>query len=160
MSYKEIPLTNSDRKVRVSPEDYDDIIKWKWRLSSSGYAYRVIKKNKKATKIFMHKIILKIPRCFIADHIDWNKLNNQRTNLRYASATDNARNRPKQKNCACNYKGVSLDFSNKNKPYRATITISYKRIALGSYSQAEDAARAYNIAAKEIFGKFAVLNSI
>ena len=67
-------------------------------------------------------------------------------------------NKFKSKNKSSKYKGVSLRKNTKK--YRACIHINKKRYDLGSFNNEDDAARAYNIKAKELFGEFAYLNEV
>lgn len=164
MSYKEIPLTNSDRKVRVSPEDYDDLRKQNWYLDPSGYAYRKYRTNGKLKDEYLHRRIMGAndSNNNLIDHIDTDKLNCQRFNLRFADIFGNNRNMNKKKNPKYKsmYKGVSprktkcLGFL-----YDAKI-FCHKSIYLGSYIDELDAARAYNLAAIKYFGEFSNINNI
>jgi HNH endonuclease/AP2 domain len=88
------------------------------------------------------------------DHKDRNRLNNQRDNLRSATRQEQVQNTTKRKNTASKYKGVSW-WKNK---WKARIVINGKSIHLGYFDNEEDAARAYDRAAKRAFGEFMVLN--
>lgn len=90
------------------------------------------------------------------DHIDGNKLNNTRGNLRIASNAENKMNRDKQSNNTSGYKGVS--FHKKYKKWRAIIGIQGKSIHLGYFSDAVEAAKAYDDSARKYHGEFARTN--
>ncbi len=97
------------------------------------------------------------------DHIDRNKDNNHYSNLRWCTSQHNNRNRSKcgsiKRKCTSKYKGVG--WHKKWNKWRARIMVdkdSRKEIALGSFDNEEDAARAYNKAAIEMFGEHAALN--
>lgn len=90
------------------------------------------------------------------DHIDGNKTNNQRKNLRSATRSQNARNRKIQSNNTSGFKGVCWD-KDRNK-YRAYIRVDYKLIHLGYFDDPIEAARVYDKAAILYFGEFAKLN--
>jgi hypothetical protein len=76
------------------------------------------------------------------DHIDNNRLNNNLTNLRWATHNENMRNRKKSNNCSSQYKGVSFD---KDKQlWRSRIMINRKNINLGIFKTQEEAGKAYN----------------
>ena len=105
-----------------------------------------------------HSIVPDDPKVLV-DHRDRDKLNNQTANLRPANRSQNGANRTKPKSKSMSaYKGVSLD-KGKGK-YRAVIMVNYKRIHLGWFGNARDAAKAYNEAALKHFGDFAVLNDV
>lgn len=93
------------------------------------------------------------------DHIDNNKLNNNLSNLRYATHFENNRNAKKTtKETSSIYKGVSF---NKNiKKYQAQIGRNGKNMYLGIFDNEKEAAKSYNKKAIELFGEFAHLNII
>lgn len=111
--------------------------------------------------IFAHQLaflymIGKIPEKI--DHIDHDGLNNCWNNLREATQQQNQANRQIGKNNTSEYKGVH--WFKERKCWRARIGCNGKRISLGLFSNKEDAARAYNVAAMKFFGKYAYLNEI
>jgi hypothetical protein len=87
------------------------------------------------------------------DHIDCDKSNNKIANLRDATRSQNQKNRGAQKNNTSGFKGVS--YLSKRKRWLAQIWYNHKKIYLGSYKTKEDAASAYEKAAKEHHGEFA-----
>lgn len=89
------------------------------------------------------------------DHIDGNKLNNRRSNLRAASRAENTRNRTTTI-ASSGYKGVWK----KSKGWIAGITCGGRRHDLGKFDTPEEAAKAYNEAALRLFGEYAHLNEI
>lgn len=92
----------------------------------------------------------------LVDHKDQNKLNNQRSNLRLATHSENQANRGLHPKNRSGFKGVSW---NKNaRKWAASIQFQGKRIYLGLYLTKEQAAVAYNLAASKYFGEFAQLN--
>ena len=104
----------------------------------------------------MHRVILGIiDTNIICDHLNGDKLDNRRCNLRVATPTQNSINR-KGKSGRLLSKGIRK-FRNR---YFARIIINRKEIALGGYATEGDAIKAYNEAAKKYHGKFAKLNII
>lgn len=87
------------------------------------------------------------------DHINGNKLDNTVSNLRWASVSDNARNRAKQANNTSGFKGVSV---HKDK-FQAHIRIDGKSKHLGLFATKEEAYKAYCAAARTHYGEFARL---
>lgn len=148
--------------AQVDDADYDYLRQWKWyaqKRTNTVYATS----HDKATVILMHRLILGLTdRYSLTDHIDHNGLNNQRSNLRAASYSQNNSNRRSQKNSLSKYLGVSLNIQKrKDRVYRywtAHIGKNNKRIRLGYFKTEEDAARAYDEAAKVHHGEFASLN--
>lgn len=152
---REIKLVNSTETTLVDDEDYITLSKYKWRLhlvSGRKYAMR-IKHDK------MHRYILPMAGNNDIDHIDHNGLNNQKSNLRVCSRSQNNQNqRPKK----AKYKGVSFlkRRASTNKPYMARITYDKVEIFLGYFSTSNAAALAYNEAALKYFKEFACINTI
>lgn len=155
---KEISLTQG-KFVQVSDEDRD-LAQRAWRFDR--YAGRRDYQACPPATVYMHQEIMRrmlggpIPEGYEVDHIDGNKLNNQRANLRLATRQQNVANRNGRGAATSQYKGVSWDAKNKN--WRASIRANYKSENLGRYASEEQAARAYDKAAREHFGEFAWLN--
>lgn len=94
---KKIPLTQG-RFAVVDDDDFERINKFKWCYHSTGYAMRRSEKfNGKSKILRMHREILNLLPLFLVDHIDCNKLNNSKLNLRTATNLENMRNRPRRK---------------------------------------------------------------
>lgn len=151
----------------VDDEDYARLeeakLVWSWHavfLSTGTYAARNIKRSGKTIAIYLHRYILDAPDDMDVDHRDGNGLNNRRANLRLATRSQNMANIPinSDRLPPSGYKGV---YKN-GKKWMARISNypTTKLSYLGQFSCKEDAARAYNKAALERYGEFAVLNEI
>jgi hypothetical protein len=155
---REIPLTKGAVAI-VDDADYERMTTHRWCLTSSGYARRSINpaRGKPYQHEFMHRVIAGAPKGTVVDHINGNKLDNRRENLRICSAAENRWNRPKPQ-CASRsqYKGVH--FIPTSDRWRAAIYVKHKKHNLGTFATELDAAQAYDRAAKELHGQFAVLN--
>ena len=99
-----------------------------------------------------HRYVIGAPKGLDVDHINGNPLDNRRCNLRLATRSQNMANTVKK-----DYKGVYVVASGK---YKAVITINYNQKHLGIFDTAEQAALAYNEAAKYYHGEFAKLNKV
>lgn len=88
------------------------------------------------------------------DHINGIKDDNTWGNLREATTSQNGMNTVKLCTNTSGYKGVYLDRGK----YRAKIGFNNKLLHIGTYSTAEEAARAYDIRAKKLYKEFAKLN--
>lgn len=152
---KEIRLKHGQVAL-VDDDDYDWLNQWSWYLSSNGYARRTLPRPRRtATTIAMHRQILNAAPGTIVDHIDGNRLNNQRKNLRIVLPWQNRTNsRPRAK--SSRFKGVHWD--SKGKEWRASISVNRKMFQIGRFVREADAARAYDAAARVHFGEFARLN--
>jgi hypothetical protein len=138
-----------------------DLVDYKWRRTGLYFDLRY-ERNKKMYIVWLHHVVLgrKLGRVLsdheMPDHIDRNPTNNSRSNLRLASASDNACNRGLTKANSSGFKGVS--FNNQRQGWVAQITKNRKRHYLGVFDTPEEAAEVYNNAAKELHREFAVLN--
>lgn len=148
---KELELTSGVR-VLVDDEDLIRLSMFKWQFDGK----RVSRKVSYEINIpISNQIFEKFGVMF--DHINRNPLDNRKVNLRECTRSQNMANKLKRvhKNHTSKYKGVSL-FSNGK--FRATILHRRRQISLGYFTNEEDAAKAYDMKAKEIWGEFAVLN--
>lgn len=155
---KQIPLTQG-KFALVDDDMYDYLNQWSWfanRLGNTFYATRNEGKRPFRRKVFMHRVIMDTPKGMDTDHIDGNGLRNLRENLRNCTHAENARNRKKPKGSFSGFKGVS--WHKDAQKYHARIIVDGKAKHLGVFGDPEEAARAYDKAAKEYFGEFANLN--
>lgn len=153
-----IIVLNNGMEAMVDDEDYELVMRHTWAYSqpkgcNSGYAQTTVK----AQPLSMHRMVLGLQRGDgqVCDHIDCNGLNNQKSNLRIATKAQNAMNRGPNKNNKVGLKGVQIRKASKTRPYIAVIRANYKSYYLGSFNTAEEAAQAYQEAAKRLHGEFA-----
>lgn len=145
----------------VDNEDYERLSKYSWSFHPiTGYPQRSYKHKKKTKTQFLHKLVLNNTNSQHIDHINGKKLDNRKSNLRPCTASQNHQNIKKCKGKS-GYKGVYYhENANRNKKYQAYITLNYKRKTLGWFYTAEEAAIAYNTAAKKMFKEFASINNV
>ena len=148
----EIILTRG-KKTIIDDKDWILLSGRSWSCSNGGYA--VAKINNKIC--FMHRIIMGNPKLSV-DHINGDKLDNRKENLRIVTHAENTKNRTKSVGTVSKFKGV--DYQKRNKTWRARIKVNYRSIYLGSFLTENEAATAYNQAALTNFGSFAKLNII
>jgi len=149
---KKIPLTKGQVAL-VDDSDYAALSKHKWS-SSKGYAVRCIWNHTPGhCKIVrMHRAILKAPDGVQVDHIDGNKSNNQRSNLRLCTGAQNHQNVKRSARNTSGFKGVH--FHKGAKKWRAQIVANKKRFHLGYFSTAKAAKKAWNAASLELHKEF------
>lgn len=146
---RKIKLTNGGH-VFVDDDMFQSLKKWRWQKSQNGYAVRC--GSRKDKTILMHRIIAGTPDGLCTDHINKNKLDNRRENLRSCTKAQNAINAKIQSNNISGYKGVS--WSKDKKKWRSQIVFRQKAIHLGYYDDIRIAANAYNKKARELFAEF------
>lgn len=149
---KTIPLTKG-KFALVDDEDFDHLNQFKWHLSHYGYAVRNHMTRRGRRIEYMHRRILGLKFRQIGDHKDRNRLNNQRENLRRCSRLENVLNRTSVRKISP-YRGVQQIRNG----FCSKIQFKKKVIYIGFFRTAEDAAKAYDRKALELFGLFALPN--
>lgn len=95
---KEITLSNSERKALVDDDDFEYISSFgKWYENDSGYAIKKTRINGKNVSLRMHILVNKTPSGLHTDHINNNRLDNRKNNLRTTTAALNAWNKVERK---------------------------------------------------------------
>lgn len=139
--------------VLVSPQDEELVNKYNWSLNSKGYLKRHGPKiNEKWTKVYLHREILNCPIGYQVDHINGNKLDNRRENLRICTNMLNHYNMPKRVDNKSGVTGVY--FNNRLKKWVAEIKANKIKIYIGSFNDLDEAKKARQIAEQKYFGNF------
>ncbi len=160
-----MPLTDKpDLFAKIDASDVSLVEAHTWHAEQRtqvSYAVAMILTGGKRLPIKMHRLILgRVPGKMI-DHVNGDGLDNRRANLRHCTNRENSRNKSayaKRKRAKGGFLGVTREESGK---YCASISTGkgpQRRIRLGLFDTAEDAARAYDRAALEHFGEFAASN--
>ena len=156
---REIPLTQG-KVALVDDEDYEWLAQWRWTAWTSErnktwYARRPIwKPERRKSSIAMHHLILPIQHGQTVDHKNGNGLDNQRHNLRLATNPENQCNAGPYSSNTSGYKGVCAVGPR----WRAQLQVDGRKVHIGIFDVLEDAARAYDVAARELQGEFAYQN--
>jgi hypothetical protein len=142
---------NSDTFSKVDEDDYERCKDIKWYIDKDLYAYSPRKGR-------MHRFIMNSkPGEPMIDHINGDKLDNRKSNLRSATSFQNAQNKLKKEGATSKYIGVNKRHKNS---YLANIDKDKIPYQLGTFKTEEAAALAYNIKALELYGPNAKLNII
>lgn len=148
---KEI-ITSKGQKILVDDEDYLFLNQRKWRLDKDGYAVRATRVNKKDIYLRMHRVIMNCPKGLEVDHINSNKQDNRKLNLRICTHSQNGKNyNPKIRRGINKLRGVRF----RRRHYTANIRVDGKNINLGNFKTQEEAHEAYNMACLKYHGEFA-----
>lgn len=142
----------------MDDDDFERLSKISWNLHPNGYAQGVINVGNRQVKVFMHRLVNETPKGMHTDHINGDKLDNRKSNLRTCVHRENQRNRGKAVRTSSKYKGVY--WHGRDQKWVSRIVNKGKKIHLGYFDNEVDAALAYNEAAKQMFGEFARLNVV
>jgi len=144
----ELPLTRG-KVTLVDEADFAYLSQWKWKCTSTGYAARALRKNEEhpGRIVYLHRVIAKPREDEEVDHINTDKLDNRRENLRCCNSAENKRNRTHHKNNRLKLKGAFLHSS--KTCYQARICTNRKVTHLGCFKTAEEAHEAYKAASLE-----------
>lgn len=153
---KEI-YTSRGVRILVDDEDYETLNRWSWRVIAKGYAARSVydPSKKRGVNRYLHRELMNLEPGDKAcvDHINGDKLDNRKANLRICTTQQNGWNRGAAAHNASGFKGV---FWNKTqRKWNAYIRIDNRPLYLGSFADARDAHDAYCVAAAKYFGEFA-----
>lgn len=166
---REVPLAGikgAGRVALVDETDFELVSAYRWYVwenvlacgtLSGPYAIAQVPtpgRKSRSTSLRMHKLITGWP---LTDHINHDGLDNRRCNLRPASPSQNQMNQQRQRPVGTStYRGVR--WHRRCRAWQAAITKHYKERHLGLYQDEVQAALAYDRAAAEMFGEYAVLN--
>jgi len=157
-----LKLTDGQETL-IDVEDLPKVVFKTWRgtrivkRNPSPYAARSERDNNRNVGVLMHRLLLDAETGLEVDHINGLTLDNRRSNLRICTGQQNVWNKPKFSGAfSSKFKGVVWD--KECDKWRARIRFNDKLISLGRHVDEEDAARAYDKKALELFGPFAKLN--
>lgn len=140
---REIPLTRG-KVALVDDADYQMLTEHRWHSSAYGYAIRFVGRD----VVRMHRVILSVPPGVSVDHINRDRADNRRENLRPASHRQNCRNR-------LTHKTMGVGFHKASGKWRADIKVDYQQISLGLFKTQAEAMEARIRAEAIHFGEFA-----
>lgn len=131
------------------------------RVKKYGWSYNrprnyIFCNSKEINQMALSRFIMQCPAHLEVDHINHNRLDNRRCNLRIATSSENAANTHSRRNSQSAYKGVS--FCKQTKLWRASIEYGNKQTTIGRFKSEKEAAKAYDLFAYKIHGSFALLN--
>lgn len=145
-------LSTNGKPILIDSEDLELVSQYAWTVTKDGYAKKYLEKlvdGKRLRKVvYMHRLIMDAKENEIIDHINQNKADNRRSNLRVASKSLNALNSHKVRS-STGYRGV-IHNRQKGKAFKARITHLGKQIHLGAYDTPAEAHSAYLIKQKEL----------
>lgn len=155
-NYSKIIPTNRSDEILIDTEDIEKIKNFTWRVDTNGYVICSLY-NEKTKKYDLlgriHRIIMNCPDGYVVDHINGNKLDNRKNNLRICLQSENTKNHVVGGNNTSGYSGITYNKNNNNWRVR----IGDKEI--GSFANFEDAVKARKEAENKYFGEYSYDNS-
>lgn len=154
---------NTDGNIMlISKMDINVVANFKWYLSKAGYpaTYGTYDSTIKFPRpVSLHQLLYpSIKRGYVVDHINRNKLDNRRNNLRVCTQSQNSYNKSKPKNSKNKYKGIRKINKKYNHSYTASITKNGKKYEIKNINSEYEAANIYDMMAEELFGEYAGKN--
>lgn len=154
---------HKDKFFLIDKVDLDLISIHSWRIAYTPTKYKRVETSvnipgtSKNRHILLGRFLLNAPPNKYVDHENRDPMDNRRGNLRFASPLQNSHNAPKtQFKTHSIYKGVSW-HKNKNK-FIVSIQHNHQKYHLGYFVNEIDAAKCYDVKAKELFREFGCLN--
>lgn len=154
---KLIALHKSKLFTIVDDEDYDFLMaglkpKCFWYRNNVGYTVAQFKLEGGYTFTYLHRLLIPCPKGLVIDHINRNKLDNQKSNLRAVTIAENIFNSKKYNEgfATSKHKGVSYRGPLLAKPWAADFRYKGLRYFLGCYETEQEAFEAYTKKVKEV----------
>lgn len=124
--------------VLVDLEDDYLRLAYNWRLGTGGYVQANFKLNRRRHVVMLHRAITNCPSDKMVDHLNRDKLDNRRTNLRIVTALQNQHNRKASRNSESGH----LNACRRGNKWYAQIAIDGRRIYGGSFATPQEASAA------------------
>jgi len=147
-----LPLTRGQATL-VDDADGDWLRQWRWLLVGNGYAGRFVRSGGTSRLVYLHRLLLDAGPDQRVDHINGDRLDNRRDNLRLVSHRQNQQNRRPSTDTSSGRKGVT--WHARIHKWHVRITVDGQRLHLGYYADLETASRLYDAAARLFFGDYA-----
>jgi hypothetical protein len=152
---KRIELTKGKYAI-VDDADYNFLMQWRWFFNDKGkyggYAVRSVTIDKKTRNTQMHRELMNPPKGMEVDHKNGDRLDNRRSNLRVCTHAQNCANRRMREDNKSGFRGVHQGRGRNT--WTAQIRLHNKQYFIGNYKTKIEASRAYQKAAKKLFGDF------
>lgn len=144
-------------ELQIDAEDSVYVESFSLSVVSSGYVCCFDKATK--TYAYLHRLLLNAPAGYDVDHINGNKLDNRKENLRICTRSQNLRNAKSPKPDRILPKGVYLVSGKRTKPYQVKFKFEGCWVSCGYYSTVESAEAAYKRAIDFWHGQFSFNSS-
>lgn len=144
-----VKLSNTNEEMLCNLSDWESLKKYRWAKGSAGYAKTTQWENGKCSNYTFHSLVMGKMDMLVVDHINRNRLDNRRVNLRFVTPQVNVLNSRITSNNTSGVKGVSRIASINR--WRATIFVDKKEKNLGQFKTKEEAIAARREAEKKYY---------
>lgn len=141
--------TNTNQPFLFDKEDFELIKNYAWRTQGNGY---IVSTNAEHATVYLHKLVMTTTECLEVDHINLDKLDNRKENLRVCTRQQNACNRCAPKNNTSGYPGVL--WEKRFNKWRARIISNKHDYHLGLFDNYNDAVKARKEAEIKFHGDY------
>lgn len=146
--------------VKVDKDDVGLLDGYKWSVNSRGYAVTTLYLGKvngkyKSKTLTMHKLIMGTPTGMDTDHVNHDRLDNRRSNLRVCTRSQNMMNAKPKKSKYGLPKGVTITANQRSlKRFMVRIMVDGKSRFIGNYMTVDEAEQAYRATASKLQGEY------
>ncbi len=144
---KLLALSTNGLQTWVDDDLYDELSKHRWAVLRNGYAYRKVHVKGVQSTVLLHRVVNQTPDGFLTDHINRDKLDNRRENLRSVTRAENALNCKTYSRKSIPFRGVTFS----NGLYRARVRVNRQDVVFGYFHTPEEASAAWIAGVKAMF---------
>lgn len=156
---RKIPIYKKVKQVvgyaLVDDEDFNLVNETEWFISGRKYASATKKVGGAWKAIYLHKVIMPSKGELVVDHINGDTLDNRKSNLRICTKHQNIINAGKRKDNSSGFRGVYKVKKKGKERWQAKAVLEGRQYHFGYFDSAQEAAEAYKISAKKLYGEFA-----
>lgn len=146
--------TNTGNKFYFDRDIYNKVKQYSWHENSNGYVVSSTYKGINGSAVFLHSLVLDVNNedgLFI-DHINGDKMNNLKSNIREVSYSQNAMNTGVRRDNRSGHRG--LFYKKKSKTWFAYINKNKQRVNLGHFKDKDKAIKQREIAELYLFAEY------
>lgn len=141
--------------VYIDEQDRDLVDKYTWGIDSNGYVGTNVRTLTGQTRLLLHRLLMN-PGELVVDHINRNKLDNRRCNLRVCTQSNNSHNKGMYRTNTTEYRGVTRYRSK----YRVQCKLNSTNLTFGMYTTKHAAAIVAGIVRRELHGDYSQGNQV
>ncbi len=150
-------MSTKGESIQIDEEDFPKVSARRWYVvQPDGKKSYAMSRGRDGKTVYLHRLVMDVGPGEEIDHKNGDGLDNRKHNLRIATRQQNCANTPPQPSNTSGFKGVY--WRKERRSWVALIQVNRRQRYIGSFRSKEDAARAYDRVAHDVFGEFAYLN--